>query len=135
MAGGPTHAYLKEIVVIIAFWIVAALTALVFLAAGLMKLARPSEALASAGMPWVEDFTTGPVKLIGLAEVIGAVGLIVPPLAGIATVLSPIAGIALAALMIGAAVVHVRRKESPLPPLVLTVLAVAAAVLGFLTVA
>ncbi|MCU1442357.1 MAG: putative rane protein [Cryobacterium sp.] len=70
------------------------------------------------------------VKLIGLAEVLGAIGLILPVLTGIAPVLSPIAGIGLAAIMIGAAVVHVRRNEAPGLPIGLAVLVAAAAVLG-----
>lgn len=117
---------------LIASWIVAGLLALVFLGAGGMKLARPKPALASSGMAWVEDFTPAQVKLIGAAEVLGAIGLILPKLLGIAPVLSPIAGIALAVVMIGAVVVHVRRKETFAPPLVLALLAIAAAVLGFL---
>lgn len=119
---------------IIAFWIVAGLAALAFLAAGLMKIARPKDALASSGLAWVEDFSSGPIKLIGLAEVLGAVGLVVPPLVGILPLLSPLAGIALAVLMVGAVVTHLRRKETPVPPLVLALLSLAAAVLGFVTV-
>jgi DoxX-like family len=117
---------------LIAFWIVNGILALAFLAAGIMKLVRPKEKLASAGLAWVEDFTTGPVKLIGLAEVIGAIGLILPVLLGVAEILSPIASIALAVLMVGAAVVHARRKENPVAPIVLVVLSVVSAVLGFL---
>lgn len=120
---------------IIAFWIVAGLLALLFLAAGLMKLTRPKEALASSGLAWTEDFTAGAVKLIGTAEVLGAIGLVLPPLVGIAPVLSPIAAIALTGLMAGAVAVHIRRKEQFVPPLVLALLAIAAAVLGFLTLA
>jgi hypothetical protein len=116
---------------IIAFWIVAGLAALAFLGAGLMKLVRPRAALAQSGMGWVDDFGAGSVKLIAAAEVVGAIGLVVPALTGIAAVLSPIAVLALAVLMVGAVVVHVRRTETPVPPLVLAVLAVAAAVLGF----
>lgn len=119
---------------LIAFWIVAGLLAVAMLGAGLMKLARPKDTLASSGMAWVEDFASGPIKLIGLAEVLGAIGLILPPLLGIAPILSPIAAIALAALMLGAIVTHARRKESPAVPVVLCVLAAVAAVLGFLTV-
>jgi len=116
----------------IAYWIVAGVAALAFLGAGVMKLVRPKAALASSGLAWVEDFTTGPVKLIGAAEVLGAIGLILPKLLGIAPVLGPIAGIALAILMLGAIVVHVRRHETFVPALVLALLAAAAAVLGFL---
>lgn len=117
---------------LIAYWIVAGLAALAFLAAGSMKLARPKEALHTSGMKFVEDFAGWQIKLIGLAEVLGAIGLVVPMATGIAPVLSPIAGIGLAIIMIGAIVVHVRRKEPFVPNIVLFALPTAAAVLGFL---
>jgi hypothetical protein len=86
------------------------------------------------GMAWVDDFSAPIVKLIGAAEVLGALGLILPVLTGIAPTLSSIAGIALAVVMIGAAVVHVRCTEPVVPPLVLTVRALAATVLGFIVI-
>jgi hypothetical protein len=119
---------------LIAFWIVNGLAALAFLAAGTMKLARPREALTASGMAWAGDFSSPNVKLIGLAEALGGLGLVLPLLTGIAPILSPIAGVALAIVMVGAIVVHVRRKESAVPAAVLLVLALAAAVLGFLVV-
>ena len=115
----------------IAFWIITGITALAFLGAGAMKLIRPIPALKEAGMGWVEDYSGGTVRLIALAEVVGAIGLILPVSTGIAPILSPIAGVALAILMAGAVVVHLRRKESPVPAIVLTALPLAAAVLGF----
>jgi DoxX-like family len=119
---------------LIAFWIVAGIAALAFLATGLMKLIRPVDVLQTSGMGWVEDLQAPSVKLIALAEVLGAIGLILPPLTGIAPILSPIAAICLAIIMIGAAVVHIRRHEPPAAPIGLAVLAVAAAVLGFIAV-
>jgi len=116
----------------IALWIVNILLALAFLAAGAMKAARPKEALAANGMAWTEDFSSPSIKLIGIAEVIGAVGLIVPLLTGIAPILTPIAAVCLA--IIGATATHARRKESVAPGLVLAVLSIASAVLGFLVV-
>lgn len=116
---------------IIALWIINALLALAFVAAGLMKLVRPRPALEKAGLAWVEDFSTPAVKAIGTAEVVGAAGLILPLATGIAVLLTPLAAIALLLLMIGAVTVHVRRRESFVPPLVLGVLSLASAVLGF----
>ncbi|MFZ8758803.1 DoxX family protein [Microbacterium sp. HMH0099] len=120
---------------LIAFWIITGLLAVAYLGAGLMKVARPKEALASSGMGWTEDFTIGPVKLIGFAEVVGAIGLVLPVLVNVAPILSPIAAIALAVLMIGAVVVHLRRKEPFVAPLVLAALSVVSAVLGFAVIA
>ena len=116
---------------LVAFWIVSGLVALVFLAAGIMKLARPKEALAASGLAWTEDFPEPTVKLIGAAEVLGAIGIVLPALTGIAPILSPIAASALALVMIGAIVVHSRRNENPIVNIVLLILAGASAVLGF----
>jgi hypothetical protein len=92
-------------------WIIASLLALVFLLAGTFTLISGRERLQSGGMAWVEHFSPAAVKAIGLAEVLGATGLVLPGLLGIATVLVPIAAASLAALMVGAAVTHARRGE------------------------
>lgn len=111
-----------------------ALLAFAFIAAGAMKALRSKEALAANGLAWTEDFQPTTVRLIGLAEVVGGVGLILPLLTGIAPILTPIAATALAVLMIGAVAVHVRRREQTAPSLVLGILSIASAVLGFLVV-
>lgn len=120
---------------IIAFWIVAGLAAIVLFVAGAVKLVRPIAALKAAGMGWVDDYSSTVVKLIALAEVMGALGLILPVATGIAPILSPIAGVALAIVMVGAVGVLRRRKESVVGPIVVAVLALAAAGLGLIVVA
>lgn len=110
-------------------WILQIVLALAFVAAGGMKLARPKPALVSSGMGYAEDFSEPALKTIGALEVLGALGLILPAVTGIATWLVPVAAIGLALTMAGAVVVHVRRKESFVPPLVLGVLALVLAVL------
>lgn len=95
----------------LALWIVSSIAAVLFLAAGATKLAQPKEALAQRGMAYVEDFTSTQVKLIGAAEVLGAIGLILPHATGIAAVLTPLAAVGLALLMVGAIVTHLRRNE------------------------
>jgi hypothetical protein len=119
---------------LIALWIVNGLLALAMLGGGVMKVLAPKAALAEKGMAWTEDFSAGTVKAIAALEVVGALGLILPLLTGIAPVLTPLAGTGIAIIMIGAVVVHVRRKEPFTPALVLALLAVASAVLGFLFV-
>jgi hypothetical protein len=119
----------------VAFWIIASIATLAFLGAGIMKLVRPVPALKAAGMGWVEDFSPAVVKLIALAEVIGAIGLILPPLTGTAVILCPIAGICLTIIMAGAVVVHLRRKENPGAAIVLAVLPLVTAILGFVVFA
>ncbi len=116
---------------LIAFWIVSGLVALAALGAGTFKLVRTKAGLAGARMGWVEDFSPLQLKLIGAAEVIGAVGVVVPAATGIAPIVSPIAAVCLCLLWIGATVTHVRRKEPFVPALVPALLAAASAVLGF----
>ncbi|MEV7134076.1 DoxX family protein [Arthrobacter sp. NPDC093128] len=97
----------------ITLWIVTAVLALLFLAAGTMKIAQPKAKLAAAGQGWAEDFSDGTVKGIGSLEVLAALGLVLPALLNIATVLVPLAAAGLAVLMVGAAITHARRGEKP----------------------
>lgn len=94
----------------IVLWIVAGLLAAVFLAAGLMKITQPKDKLRSS-QGWVEDFSPGAVKTIGVVEVLGALGLILPAVTGIAPILVPMAAAGLALLMVGAMITHLRRGE------------------------
>jgi uncharacterized membrane protein YphA (DoxX/SURF4 family) len=94
-------------------WVVAAVLAVAFLAAGAMKLTKPRSSLAESGQAWVEDFSDGAVKGIGALEVLAAIGLILPALVDIATVLVPLAATGLVLLMLGAAITHARRREYP----------------------
>ncbi len=96
----------------IALWVIAGLLAAAFLAAGLMKVSQPKEKLSASGMKWTDDLGAGSVKLIGALELLGALGLILPGVTGIATVLVPVAAAGLALVMIGAAVTHGRRGET-----------------------
>jgi DoxX-like family len=93
-------------------WIIASLLTAGFLVAGANKLFIPKEKLASApGGGWVLDFSAGFVKALGVVEILGAVGLILPALLGIAPILVPLAAVGLALIMVGAAIVSFRRHE------------------------
>jgi hypothetical protein len=95
-----------------ALWTIAGLLATVFLVAGSNKLLIPREKLARApGGGWVLSFSAGFVKALGMVELLGAVGLILPALLNIAPVLVPLAASGLATIMVGAAMVTYRRRE------------------------
>jgi uncharacterized membrane protein YphA (DoxX/SURF4 family) len=94
----------------VALWIVQAVLAVAFVAAGVMKSTQPKEKL-QPNLPWVEDFALGTIRLIGVAELLGGIGLILPAVTGIAPILTPIAAACLAFVMVLAAVTHIRRKE------------------------
>ncbi|RLP77760.1 DoxX family protein [Mycetocola tolaasinivorans] len=119
----------------IALIILNALLALAFIGSGGMKVVTPIPRLSERGMTFVDRFPTAFTRFIGLAEVIGGIGLILPVVTGVAPVLTPIAALGLAVIMIGAIVIHVRHREPVIPVVVLTLLSLASAVLGFLYIA
>ena len=80
-----------------------------FIMAGVMKTFQYEKAKAS--LPWVKEYSKGFVAFIGLAELLGGLGLILPFATGVAPFLTPAAAIGLAAIMLLAAVFHARRKE------------------------
>ena len=93
----------------VALWIVQILLGLMFLLAGSMKAFSYEK--AKANLPWVKDSTKGLVTFIGVAELLGGLGLILPYAFGIAPILTPIAALGLGVVMILAAGFHVKRKE------------------------
>ncbi|MGY1690634.1 DoxX family protein [Geodermatophilus sp. SYSU D01105] len=110
----------------LALWIAAGLLSAVFLFAGSAKVAMSRERLAAApGGGWVMEFSAGFVKALGVVEVLGAVGLVLPALLGIAPVLVPLAAVGLATIMVGAVIVTLRRRESAHVLVDLTYLALA----------
>ncbi|MGY2032737.1 DoxX family protein [Nocardia gipuzkoensis] len=94
----------------IALWIVAGISAAMFAMAGVMKSTQPKDKLAEK-LPWVEDVSLPTLRLIGVSELLGALGLILPAWTGIAPILTPIAATGLAVIMALAIVTHARRRE------------------------
>ena len=86
----------------VALWIVQGLLAALFLFAGGMKLVMPIEALAGP-IAFPEWF----IRFIGVAEVLGAIGLILPWLLRIRPGLTPLAACGLVVIMAGATVVTI----------------------------
>ncbi len=92
-------------------WIVQILLAGLFLITGLTKLTQPRLKMAAGPMRWAADASDRQFRAIGLLEVLGALGLILPGALGIAPGLLPLAAIGLALTMVGAIATHVRYKE------------------------
>jgi uncharacterized membrane protein YphA (DoxX/SURF4 family) len=93
-------------------WILQGLVAVIFAMAGLMKLGKSRDDLMNQkGMNWVESVSGRNLKLIGLLESLGAVGLIIPQLTGILPVLTPFAALGLVLTMTGAIALHIKRGE------------------------
>jgi uncharacterized membrane protein len=120
---------------LITVWIVSGLLALAYLVAGGTKLLTHRDKLLER-MGWVGDFPASGVKLIGALEILGAIGLVLPVLTGIAPILTPIAAIGLALIQILAIPVHARRHEAKSVPgnIVLLALAIFVAIARFASV-
>src|SRR5262245_61873735 len=97
----------------IAYWIVAGLLALFYLYAGGLKIFRTQEQLRPM-MGWVDTVPMPLVRVIGVLEVLGAIGLILPKLTGIAPGLAIAAAIGLVLIQIGGIVTHLSRGEARL---------------------
>lgn len=91
-------------------WILQGILAAMFLMAGIMKSTQPIEKLGKS-LPWVNDFSATTVRFVGIVELLGAIGLILPMLLHIQPVLTPVAAAGLALTMVAAAIYHARKKE------------------------
>jgi hypothetical protein len=96
--------------VTVAYWIVAGLLAAFYLYAGGVKLVRSRERLRPL-MAWVDSTPMPAVRAIGLIEVAGAIGLVLPPLTGVAPWLALSAAVGFVVLQVGATGVHLSRGD------------------------
>ena len=94
----------------IALWIVAGVFGIAYVAGGIIKLTMPYEKYA-AKLGWPEDFTPGNVRFMGVVEILGGLGLVLPGLVDIAPVLVPVAASCMALYMAGAITERLRRGE------------------------
>jgi len=108
----------------VAYWIVAGLLALFYLYAGGIKVARSKDQLRPM-MGWVDSVPLWLVRTIGALEVLGALGLILPPLTGIAAPLALAAATGLALIQVGAMSLHLSRGEAAVIWLNIVLLALA----------
>ncbi|GAB7110045.1 DoxX family protein [Streptomyces phaeofaciens JCM 4814] len=94
----------------IAYWIVAGLLALFYIYSGAMKVIRSRDRLRPM-MAWVDRIPLPAVRALGALEILGATGLILPPLTGTAAWLAPAAALGLVLLQIGAIAVHLTGED------------------------
>jgi len=114
----------------IVLWVIQGVVAMVVALTGGVKIVMPRERLAER-MHWAGSWPRWRIKLLGLAEVLGAVGLVVPAATGIAPVLTPVAALSLAVLMGGAIQTHQHLREGFAPAAVIGVLCLAIAAMRF----
>jgi hypothetical protein len=100
---------------------------LAFTATGVMKLVVSKEHLLLLGAGWVDDFRSGTVRFVGFSEMVGGLAIFLPAVLDIPSRLVLAVGTAgLILVMLGAAVVHARRREPGMILLNFALLALAA---------
>ncbi|GGS41074.1 DoxX family protein [Streptomyces griseoviridis] len=93
-----------------AYWTVAGLLALFYLYSGAVKTVWSRERLRPM-MAWVDSMPLPAVRAIGAVEVLGALGLLLPPLTGIAPGLAVAAALGFVLLQLAATGVHLRMGD------------------------
>jgi uncharacterized membrane protein YphA (DoxX/SURF4 family) len=92
-------------------WITQALLAAAFFYSGINKAFLPKEQVIAKGQTGVVDVPRPGVKWIGLSELLGAIGIIIPWALDIFPILTPITALCFAVIMIMAAPIHYKLKE------------------------
>jgi uncharacterized membrane protein YphA (DoxX/SURF4 family) len=108
----------------ISLWVAQVLLALAFGMSGFLKISSPIEKLAEMGMTFVTSYDPATVQFIGVAELLAAIGLILPSALRLIPILTPLAATGLAIIMILATQYHIAHDESPIANLVLFAIAV-----------
>ena len=114
----------------IVFWILQGLLIMMFSMAGFGKLSKSREQhIADGHIKSGQSLV--PIRILGMLELLGCTALIVPELFNFYPILTPVASGCFCIIMIAAIVVHLRKKEYKMLPLLLAVLAISAVVAYF----
>lgn len=97
----------------ISLWVVQVLLAAMFILSGFVKVSMPIEKLSTM-LPWATSVPAVLVKFIGLSELLGGLGLLLPSLLRIKPALTVWAGLGLATIMLLAIPFHISRGEAHL---------------------
>ena len=95
-----------------ALWIIQSILAAMFAMAGVMKSTQSIDKLLKSGISWADRFPLSTIRIIGLSELLGALGLILPMVLNIVPVLTPVAASALAFVQLLAIFHHAKHKEN-----------------------
>jgi uncharacterized membrane protein YphA (DoxX/SURF4 family) len=97
----------------IALWILQFLLGFAFLAAGYNHAFRLAAMSKVPRMEWMAAVPAPVMRTIGIFEMLGGLGIVLPMLTGVQVWLTPLAAALLAVVMLFAFVFHVARKEYP----------------------
>ncbi len=110
----------------VAYWTIAVLLATLYLFSGGKKAVQSRDQLRPM-MGWVDDVPLALIRAVGVLEVLGAIGLVVPPLVDLAPGLAIAAAVGLLLVQVGGIALHVSRREFKELPFNVVLLALAGA--------
>jgi len=112
----------------ITLWIAQFIVAAMFIMSGFMKLFTPIPELAKM-VPWAADYSEAFVRFIGIVDLAGGVGILLPALTRIKPHLTVLAALGCAVLQTFAIVFHLSRGEAMVVPVNLVLLGLSLLVL------
>lgn len=94
-----------------ALWVAVIALAAVFIPSGFVHLVKGKKGAEKVGQKWAEDFSDQQIRLIGAAELVGSIAVVVFPMIDFIPWIVPIAAAGLMVIGAGAAFVHIRRGD------------------------
>ncbi len=108
-------------------WIIQSVLAVFFIFPGLGKVRNTKQKHIKDGhiKPGASML---PIRILGVLELLGCIGIIVPWLTGIATILTPITAICFCLIMLSGSIIHFIKNEYKMFPMLVVVFILSAAV-------
>ena len=113
-----------------AIWILKGVIAVIFTFTGIYKIFLPKAKLLAKGMNGLIDLNEDQIKVVGLLEVLGVCGLILPAILNISPVISAISALCLSLTMIVAGWINHKLKLPIIPNIVIFLICILIAYLG-----
>ena len=98
-----------------ALWLIQGLLAAFFIMPGAMKLVTPDDKMRERLKAGPEKSLL-PFRMLGMLEVLGSIGIILPYWTGILPILTPLSAVGFAIVMVGAVVVHAKQDDYKIMP-------------------
>ena len=105
-------------------WILTGIIAVIFTFTGFSKMFIPKVKLLAKGMKGLADLDENQIKMVGLLEVLGVIGLILPELLNISPVISSVSAFCLSLTMLVAGWINYRLKLAIIPNILIFILCI-----------
>ena len=93
-------------------WVAQVFLAAMFAIAGFLKISQSPEAMAAMGWHWALSMPPAFIVTLGVLELLGAIGIILPALTRILPLLTPAAAAGMVLTQLGAIALHASRGET-----------------------